>query len=173
MRKERKQDYEDRSWHEKPLTAMTARDWRIFNEEFHIAAKGGNIPRPIRNWEEANIPDAIKKVIADVGYKEPTPIQRQAIPLGLINRDLIGVAETGSGKTAAFLIPILAFITKLPKLSDENAMNGPYALVLAPTRELALQIEQEAKKFATPLGFTCVSLVGGHGLDEQVSLFYL
>ena len=67
----------------------------------------------------------------------------------------------GSGKTAAFVIPMLAFISKLPPFTDDNRHLGPYALIMAPTRELAQQIESETKKFAGPLGFTCVSIVGG------------
>lgn len=67
----------------------------------------------------------------------------------------------GSGKTAAFVIPMLTFISKLPPFTDENRHLGPYSLILAPTRELAQQIESEARKFATPLGFKCVSIVGG------------
>lgn len=68
---------------------------------------------------------------------------------------------TGSGKTAAFVIPMLTFISGMPLFTDENRHLGPYALILAPTRELAQQIEAEARKFASPLGFTCVSIVGG------------
>jgi ATP-dependent RNA helicase DDX23/PRP28 len=67
----------------------------------------------------------------------------------------------GSGKTAAFVIPMLVFINKLPLFTDENRHLGPYALILAPTRELAQQIETEARKFASPLGYRCVSIVGG------------
>ena len=67
----------------------------------------------------------------------------------------------GSGKTAAFVIPMLVYISKLPPITDKNRHQGPYALILAPTRELAQQIESEAKKFATPLGYRCVSIVGG------------
>lgn len=67
----------------------------------------------------------------------------------------------GSGKTAAFVIPMLAFIGNLPPFTDDNRHLGPYALILAPTRELAQQIETEARKFAGPLGYKCVSIVGG------------
>ena len=67
----------------------------------------------------------------------------------------------GSGKTAAFVIPMLAFISNLPPFTDDNRHLGPYALIMAPTRELAQQIESEARKFASPLGFKCVSIVGG------------
>jgi ATP-dependent RNA helicase DDX23/PRP28 len=68
---------------------------------------------------------------------------------------------SGSGKTAAFVIPMLSFISNLPAFTDDNRHLGPYALILAPTRELAQQIETEARKFAGPLGYTCVSIVGG------------
>lgn len=67
----------------------------------------------------------------------------------------------GSGKTAAFVIPMLTFISNMPPFTEENRHLGPYGLILAPTRELAQQIESEARKFATPLGFRCVSIVGG------------
>lgn len=108
------------------------------------------------------------KVIETIGYKEPTPIQRQAIPIGLQNRDIIGVAETGSGKTAAFLIPLLVWIMSLPKIERmEDADQGPYAIILAPTRELAQQIEEETIKFAKPLGIKTVSVIGGLSREEQ------
>eukprot|EP00057_Strongylocentrotus_purpuratus_P000894 XP_001186136.2 PREDICTED: probable ATP-dependent RNA helicase DDX23 [Strongylocentrotus purpuratus] len=95
---------------------MKDRDWRIFREDFNISTKGGHIPHPIRFWDEYGLPKHITDIIAEVGYKDPSPIQRQAIPIGLQNRDVIGVAETGSGKTAAFLIPLLVWITTLPKI---------------------------------------------------------
>lgn len=136
---------------------------------------------PLRSWQESTIPPTILDIISQVGYEEPSPIQRQAIPIGLMNRDVIGIAETGgcsstvqicqamldvtlllgSGKTAAFVIPMLVYIQQLPPLTDENRHLGPFALILAPTRELAQQIESETKKFAKPLGYTCVSIVGG------------
>ena len=75
-----------------------------------------------------------------------------AIPIGLKARDIIGIAETGSGKTASFVIPMLVYISQLPPLTEETMNEGPYAIVLAPTRELAQQIEVEAKKFAATDG---------------------
>ena len=100
--------------------------------------------------------------------QEPTPIQRQAIPIGLMNRDIIGVAETGSGKTAAFLIPLLVWITSLPKLQrQEDYDQGPYAIIMAPTRELAQQIEEETIKFGQLLGIRTVSIIGGASREEQ------
>lgn len=134
-RKEEKQKWDDRHWSEKALNEMTERDWRIFREDYNITIKGGRIPDPIRSWKESGFPKEILDIIDKVGYKDLTPIQRQAIPIGLQNRDIIGVAETGSGKTLAFLIPLLLWITSLPKIERlEEADQGPYSIILAPTR---------------------------------------
>ncbi|KAJ2583799.1 mRNA splicing protein prp28, partial [Coemansia sp. RSA 1836] len=167
MERERKAQWDERHWKEKSLDEMRDRDWRIFKEDYSIACKGGSIPHPYRSWSESGIPAPILRAISDIGYTEPTPIQRQAIPIGLLNRDLIGIAETGSGKTASFLIPMLAFIMTRPPLSERNMADGPYALILAPTRELAQQIEAESHKFARRLGYRCVSIVGGHDIEGQ------
>ncbi|PNS18984.1 hypothetical protein CAC42_6079 [Sphaceloma murrayae] len=157
----------DKHWSEKELTHMRERDWRIFKEDFQISTRGGGIPNPMRSWNESRLPQRLLNIVDQAGYKDPSPIQRAAIPIALQSRDLIGVAVTGSGKTAAFILPLLVYISDLPPLDEINKMDGPYAIILAPTRELAQQIELEAKKFATPLGFTCVSLVGGHSIEEQ------
>jgi len=166
--KEDKLALKDRHWKKKELTEMTDRDWRIFKEDYNIAAKGGKIPHPMRYWSEGKLPPDILDVIRENGYLEPTPIQRQAIPIGLLNRDIIGVAETGSGKTAAFVIPLLVWITGLPE-SDRQSVGerGPFAIILAPTRELAQQIEEETLKFAKKLGIRTVAVIGGLSREDQ------
>lgn len=146
----------DQHWTEKPLDKMTERDWRILREDFDICTTGGNIPHPLRTWD---LPKPIMDIVLKLGYKNPTPIQRQSIPILLQLRDLIGVAETGSGKTASFLIPMLIFLQSKPKLDPKE---GPYCLVMAPTRELAQQIHQEVQKFNL---FRSILLVGGHSLQ--------
>ncbi|CAG7827086.1 unnamed protein product, partial [Allacma fusca] len=86
------------------------------------------------------------------------------------NRDIIGVAETGSGKTLAFLIPLLVWIESLPKMETPKAVDqdqGPYAIILAPTRELAQQIEEETATFGNPLGIRTVAVIGGLSREEQ------
>lgn len=154
-------------WWEKKLEDMRERDWRIFKEDFSISTKGGGIPNPMRSWGESQLPQTLLDIVDQVGYTEPTPIQRAAIPIALKNRDLIGVAVTGSGKTAAFLLPLLDYIMELPPLDEETKNDGPYAIILAPTRELALQIKAETDKFATPLNFRSVCLIGGHRMEAQ------
>lgn len=159
---------DDRHWTDKPLEEMKDRDWRIFREDFSIAARGGAIPLPLRSWRESTISPKILDIIDEIGYKEPSAIQRQAIPIGLQERDLVGLAKTGSGKTAAFAIPMIEYISRLPPIDDSNKDLGPYALILAPTRELAQQIDQEVRRFANPLGMRCVSIVGGKSVEGQM-----
>ncbi|KAL7174901.1 hypothetical protein ACSBR2_028669 [Camellia fascicularis] len=157
----------DRHWSDKKLEEMTERDWRIFREDFNISYKGSKIPRPMRSWVESRLTQELLRAVERAGYKTPSPIQMAAIPLGLQQRDVIGIAETGSGKTAAFVLPMLTYISRLPPMSEDNDAEGPYAVVMAPTRELAQQIEDETVKFAHYLGIKVVSIVGGQSIEEQ------
>lgn len=165
-----KKEKKNAHWREKEVHEMTSRDWRIFREDYNITCKGGTIPNPIRCWPEMDVPKWLLDAIDSAGYRSPTPIQMQAIPIGLLNRDMVGVAETGSGKTVAFLLPMLTYISKLPPLDDRNKQDGPYALILAPNRELALQIEEDANKLASFGGYRVVSLVGGQSIENQAML---
>ncbi|GEQ69489.1 hypothetical protein JCM33374_g3161 [Metschnikowia sp. JCM 33374] len=163
-------------WSQKRLAEMTSRDWRIFKDDFNISAKGGDIPHPLRNWaEEPLLPASLQEILqTKLRYTEPTPIQRAAIPLALRNRDVVGIAETGSGKTLAFLLPILSYLLNIEKAymdhehSQEANHNKALALILAPTRELALQISKEAEKFTSLLGLSVVTIIGGHQYEETV-----
>ena len=109
LKKSEKKAFDERNWRDKPLNEMKDRDWRIFKEDFSIATTGGSIPHPIRKWSESNIGEEILEIIEKIGYVEPSPIQRQAIPIGLQKRDIIGVAETGSGKTGNFIFLVFHF----------------------------------------------------------------
>ncbi|KAF1950699.1 P-loop containing nucleoside triphosphate hydrolase protein [Byssothecium circinans] len=157
----------DKHWSEKRLEDMRERDWRIFKEDFHISTMGGSIPNPMRTWEESGLPKQLLDVVHQIGYDEPSAIQRAAIPIALQSRDLIGVAETGSGKTASFVLPLLNYIIQLRSYGMTDRHDGPYAIILAPTRELAQQIDVETRKFASPLGFNTAVLVGGHSIEGQ------
>ena len=79
------------------LGQMTPRDWKILREDFSIRVRGDNVPEPIRAWNELAVAPHLLQAIARAGYRVPTPIQMQAIPCGLLYRDMIGLAETGSG----------------------------------------------------------------------------
>lgn len=156
-------------WSTKSRGEMTERDWRIFREDFQISFRGSNVPKPFRDWEEmrGHLPSKVMQSVLAVGYKKPSPIQMAAVPVGLQQRDVIGLAETGSGKTCAFLLPMLNYISKQPPMQGARVNDGPYALVMAPTRELVLQIEEEAVKFAKHSGYSIVSIVGGQSIEDQ------
>eukprot|EP00033_Pygsuia_biforma_P002007 GCRY01002232.1.p1 GENE.GCRY01002232.1~~GCRY01002232.1.p1 ORF type:complete len:746 (+),score=215.51 GCRY01002232.1:129-2366(+) len=158
----------DVHWTEKALSEMTERDWRIVKEDFNITIRGAGVQmHPMRNWSESGLSQDLLDIVKEVGYEKPTPIQMASIPVGLEMRDIIGLAETGSGKTASFILPLLMYIKQLPKMTMETEINGPYALIMAPTRELIQQIEKETRRFAAPLGFRTVVLVGGQSIQQQ------
>ncbi|KAL2488467.1 ATP-dependent RNA helicase DBP2 [Forsythia ovata] len=124
-------------------------------------------PAPIESFVDMNLCESIMKDIAFHGYTTPTSIQAQAMPVALSGRDLLGCAETGSGKTAAFTIPMIQHCLAQPPVRRGD---GPLALVLAPTRELAQQIEKEVKAFGRSLdSFKTAIVVGGTNISEQRS----
>ncbi|PYO62481.1 MAG: ATP-dependent RNA helicase RhlE [Gemmatimonadetes bacterium] len=102
----------------------------------------------------------LTRAVADEGYEHPTPIQREAIPLVLAGRDLIGSAQTGTGKTAAFLLPILQRLAG----GQSHALR---ALILVPTRELAEQVLQSARTYGRHLSLTAAAIYGGVGMEPQ------
>ncbi|CBZ50214.1 dead-box helicase family protein, related [Neospora caninum Liverpool] len=154
-------------WTTKKREEMNERDWRIFREDFEIYIKGGRVPPPIRTWAESALPWELIEAVKHANYERPTPIQMQAIPIALEQRDLIGIAETGSGKTAAFVLPMLTYVKGLPPLNEETGQDGPYALILAPSRELAIQIDEETQKFASFCKCQTVAVVGGRSAETQ------
>ena len=95
------------------------------------------------------------------------PIQSQALPTIMQGRDVIAIAKTGSGKTCAFVLPMLVYVLRQPPITRETAPDGPLALIMAPTRELVQQIEDEARKFCGELKIRVYSIVGGMSIEEQ------
>ncbi len=154
-------------WSEKPLGDMSERDWRILREDHEIIIKGGRVPPPIRSWDEGKLPSSIMKAINELEYKKPTSIQMQAIPVGALRRDLIGLAPTGSGKTVAFLLPIIAYLSTLPPINSDTAEDGPYGLIITPTRELANQIYSDFCKLTAHTRLRSTVIVGGKSIEEQ------
>jgi ATP-dependent RNA helicase DDX23/PRP28 len=154
-------------WSKKLTKEMTDRDWKIFKEDYQVFVTGGKGPNPFRSWSESGLPRDLLDAIYKAGYTKPTPIQMQAIPIAMIPKDLVGISSTGSGKTAAFVLPMLFYIKQLPAVTPLIAQDGPYALILAPSRELALQIEQEASKFSSFCRMKICSIVGGRSAEQQ------
>jgi ATP-dependent RNA helicase RhlE len=113
----------------------------------------------LNTFEELGFKPEILKAIQEAGYRKPMPIQAKAIPLALEGRDVIGCAQTGTGKTAAFTLPILQRLTK---------GRGPQVLVLAPTRELALQIGDSVRKYGKYLPFRSTAVYGGMDMEPQI-----
>jgi ATP-dependent RNA helicase RhlE len=112
-------------------------------------------------FADLGLSDPMLASLAAAGYLRPTPIQAQAVPLALKGRDLMGLAQTGTGKTAAFTIPII-----------ERLMDGPHrtrALILTPTRELCQQVEASFRKYGTGTGLEVISVYGGVGYENQTT----
>ncbi|MBM4141641.1 MAG: DEAD/DEAH box helicase [Nitrospira sp.] len=110
---------------------------------------------------EFGISDEVLNALSDMGFEEPTQIQKIAIGPALKGRDIIGQAQTGTGKTAAFGIPIVERGTRLKR-------KNPYAVVLAPTRELAVQVAQELNRIGQNKGITSVPIYGGQSIERQI-----
>jgi ATP-dependent RNA helicase RhlE len=117
-------------------------------------------------FESFGFATPILQALKNAGFNIPTPIQAGALPAGLEGKDVLGIAQTGTGKTAAFALPILQAMATSPMRSRRFATR---ALILSPTRELAVQIEQEFRKFGTGLGLNTVLIVGGVGRTGQVN----
>ncbi|WP_271679230.1 DEAD/DEAH box helicase [Thermomonas mangrovi] len=116
-------------------------------------------------FDTLGLAPALLRALADNGYATPTPIQQQAIPLVLSGRDVLGGAQTGTGKTAAFALPVL---NRLSKETPPAGPRKPRALVLVPTRELAVQVADSFKTYGRHLKLNVTTLFGGVGMQPQV-----
>ena len=131
-----------------------------------VQVRGKDVPKPVRNWNQCGLSSRVLETLRRNGMDVPTPIQAQALPAIMSGRDVIGIAKTGSGKTLAFVLPALRHIKDQRPLEQGD---GPVVLGLAPTRELCVQIGKDVKRFARPLGLTCVCAYGGSALGTQIS----
>lgn len=147
-------------------------------ESIPVEVSGENPPEAISAFVDANMHEWIQQNVDKSGYRKPTPVQKYSLPTLLGNRDLMSCAQTGSGKTAAFLLPIIHHILiSGPESIRPSTMSStgrrtffPAALVLAPTRELAIQIHKEAAKFSYRTNIVTAILYGGReNYREQIS----
>ena len=120
-------------------------------------------------FEELNLAPAILKAVHEQGYENPTPIQAQAIPLVLAGHDLLAGAQTGTGKTAAFTLPMLQRLTNGAPATNKFGGKGIRALVLTPTRELAAQVEENLRAYAKHLDIKSTVIFGGVGMKPQIA----
>lgn len=126
------------------------------------------IPEAGLSFDDLDLAPEVLHAVRDAGYTHPTPIQQQAIPLALAGRDLIGLAQTGTGKTAGFTLPIVHNLISTP-LTAENGdpVHRVRVLILTPTRELAAQVEESFRKYGKYTDLRVVPIFGGVGIEPQ------
>ncbi|OCF40589.1 ATP-dependent RNA helicase DBP2-A [Kwoniella heveanensis CBS 569] len=147
------------------VTERSEKEIAQFRADKQMKIQGQNIPRPITTFEEAGFPDYILSEIREMGFTAPSAIQCQAWPMALSGRDVVAVAETGSGKTISFALPAMVHINAQPLLAPGD---GPIVLILAPTRELAVQIQAECSKFGKSSRIRNTAIYGGAPKGPQI-----
>ncbi|KAH8081273.1 P-loop containing nucleoside triphosphate hydrolase protein [Filobasidium floriforme] len=147
------------------VSARSDREIEAFRAEKEMLVQGQSIPRPITTFDEAGFPDYILSEIKASGFTAPSAIQCQAWPMALSGRDLVAIAETGSGKTISFALPAMVHINAQPLLAPGD---GPIVLILAPTRELAVQIQAECTKFGKSSRIRNTAVYGGVPKGQQI-----
>ncbi|XP_075924891.1 putative ATP-dependent RNA helicase DDX59 isoform X3 [Petromyzon marinus] len=153
--------YEEHSF----ISSLTAEQVRSLRRSLGISVEGRDPPRPVLEFSHCPMPEALAQNLAACGYHEPTPVQMQMLPPALGGRDVIVRAETGSGKTAGFLVPIVALLAGC----GPSEVRDPLAVVVTPTRELAMQIERQAKELMAGLPHMRTALlIGGLPLPPQL-----
>ncbi|VDI39805.1 putative ATP-dependent RNA helicase DDX5 [Mytilus galloprovincialis] len=130
-----------------------------------ISVKGNNLPKPVLQFEEATFPDYVMQSIQRQNWERPTAIQSVGWPAALSGRDMVGIAQTGSGKTAGFMLPAIVHIMNQPHLLRGD---GPIVLVLVPTRELAQQVQEVANEFGRQSRIRNVCVYGGSPKGPQI-----
>ncbi|XP_010685097.2 DEAD-box ATP-dependent RNA helicase 41 [Beta vulgaris subsp. vulgaris] len=138
----------------------------LLRERLHISVRCGSVLPPVLSFSSCDLPVKLLQNIESMEFELPTPVQMQAIPAALNGNSLLVSAETGSGKTASYLIPI---ITRCANFSrGQLNKRKPLAMVLTPTRELCVQVEEEAKLLGKGLPFKTALVIGGDAMAGQV-----
>ncbi|KAI9158938.1 ATP-dependent RNA helicase DBP2 [Paramyrothecium foliicola] len=136
-----------------------------FRRKHQMTIAGSDVPRPVETFDEAGFPRYVMDEVKAQGFPAPTAIQSQGWPMALSGRDVVGIAETGSGKTLTYCLPAIVHINAQPLLAPGD---GPIVLVLAPTRELAVQIQQEITKFGRSSRIRNTCVYGGVPKGPQI-----
>jgi len=143
-------------------------------DDIPVETSGHDCPKNIETWEEIKLHPTVENNVKLAKFTRPTPIQKYSLPIVLSQRDLMGCAQTGSGKTAAFLLPVIEKLLSEPPHDSVVSQGGnrkkvyPAALVLAPTRELACQIYEGARKFCWKTGLKTSVVYGGTPIVNQL-----
>ncbi|KAI1234202.1 hypothetical protein IHE44_0003919 [Lamprotornis superbus] len=155
------------------LGMSEARHDRV-RKKYHILVEGEGIPPPIKSFKEMKFPAAILRGLKKKGIQQPTPIQIQGIPTILSGRDMIGIAFTGSGKTLVFTLPVIMFCLEQEKRLPFSKREGPYGLIICPSRELARQTHGILEYYCRLLQedglppLRCALCIGGMSVKEQM-----
>lgn len=158
--------FEKSFYKEHPSVAeRSAGEVEKFRREHAIAISGQDVPKPVETFDEAGFPRYVMDEVKAQGFPAPTAIQSQGWPMALSGRDVVGIAETGSGKTLTYCLPSIVHINAQPLLAPGD---GPIVLVLAPTRELAVQIQQEITKFGRSSRIRNTCVYGGVPKGPQI-----
>ncbi|KAI5283557.1 ATP-dependent RNA helicase dbp2 [Ascosphaera acerosa] len=136
-----------------------------FRKDNEMTVTGRDIPRPVQTFDEAGFPNYVMSEVKAQGFDKPTSIQSQGWPMALSGRDVVGIAETGSGKTLTYCLPAIVHINAQPLLAPGD---GPIVLILAPTRELAVQIQTEISKFGKSSRIRNTCVYGGVPKGPQI-----
>jgi ATP-dependent RNA helicase RhlE len=120
------------------------------------------------SFESLGLAEPLLRAVSEYGYTQPTPIQQQAIPLVLSGADLLGGAQTGTGKTAGFTLPMLHRLMQTPAVKDAKGRSPIRALVLTPTRELAAQVEESVRTYGKYAKLSSMVMFGGVGMQPQI-----
>ncbi|KAI9659902.1 MAG: ATP-dependent RNA helicase dbp2 [Bathelium mastoideum] len=147
------------------VAARTPAQVEAFRRENQITVQGRDVPKPVETFDEAGFPGYVMSEVKAQGFSKPTAIQSQGWPMALSGRDVVGIAETGSGKTLTYCLPAIVHINAQPLLAPSD---GPIVLVLAPTRELAVQIQQEVTKFGKSSRIRNTCVYGGVPKGPQI-----
>ncbi|KAI9636855.1 DEAD-domain-containing protein [Dioszegia hungarica] len=147
------------------VTRRSEAEIEQFRADKEMKIQGRNIPRPITAFDEAGFPEYVMSEIRALGFPAPTSIQCQAWPMALSGRDVVAIAETGSGKTISFALPAMVHINAQPLLAPGD---GPIVLILAPTRELAVQTQAECSKFGKSSRIRNTAVYGGAPKGGQI-----
>ncbi|KAJ2175368.1 ATP-dependent RNA helicase dbp2, partial [Coemansia sp. RSA 560] len=147
------------------VAARSQNEVDSYRQQHEMIVTGDNIPKPITSFEEANFPESVLTEIKKLGFASPTPIQSQGWPMALSGRDMVGIASTGSGKTLAYTLPGIVHINAQPLLQPGD---GPVVLIVAPTRELAVQIQTECNKYGANSRIRNTCVYGGTSRGPQI-----
>lgn len=149
------------------VTSLTWGQVEAFRKEAQMVITGKDVPKPIMDFTQTTFPTAVERKLKAAGFTKPTPIQAQGWPMALSGKNMVGIAQTGSGKTLSFILPAIVHILGQEKVTSP-ALASPPVLILAPTRELACQIQEVARIYGNTARLNSTCVYGGAPKGPQI-----